>query len=107
MKREGDIKGLPEETFAGCNGALAVLPVLLTLGLLAFSPLGVAAPPVALLVTFVTVGIGGLVRLGPASRRIYPAPVEDFLQPPGAGPAPGECHRRVRRSGTAAGWWRA
>lgn len=53
--------GLLNETVAGCSGALTVLPVVLTLGLLAFSPLGAAAPAVGLLAAFVTAGIGGLV----------------------------------------------
>jgi len=54
--------GLIRETLAGCTGALTVLPVVLTLGLLAFSPLGVAAPQVALLAAFITAGLGGLVH---------------------------------------------
>jgi hypothetical protein len=58
------------ETFAGCTGALAVLPVLLTLGLLAFSPLGPAAPPVALLAAFLAAGIGGLVHVSLRRDRL-------------------------------------
>lgn len=54
--------GLIRETLAGCIGALTVLPVVLTLGLLAFSPLGVAAPQVALLAAVITAGLGGLVH---------------------------------------------
>ena len=54
--------GWIRETFAGCTGALTVLPALLTLGLLAFSPLRAAATQVALLAAFVTAGIGGLVH---------------------------------------------
>jgi len=54
--------GLTRETLAGCIGALTVLPVVLTLGLLAFSPLGVAAPQVALLAAFITAGLGGLMH---------------------------------------------
>lgn len=54
--------GWIRETFAGCTGALAVLPAVLTLGLLAFTPLGAAAPPVALFATFVTASVGGLVH---------------------------------------------
>jgi sulfate permease, SulP family len=50
------------EIVAGCTGAVTVLPVVLTLGLITFSPLGAAAPPVALLAAFVTAGIGGLVH---------------------------------------------
>lgn len=50
------------ETFAGCTGAFAVLPVVVTLGLLAFAPLGARAPQVALFAAFVTAGIGGLVH---------------------------------------------
>jgi len=54
--------GWIRETLAGCTGALTVLPVILTLGLLAFAPLGAAAPQVALLAAFVTASIGGLVH---------------------------------------------
>ena len=36
--------GWARELLAGCTGALTVLPVLVTLGVLAFSPLGAAAP---------------------------------------------------------------
>jgi sulfate permease, SulP family len=50
------------ETFAGCTGAFTVLPVVATLGLLAFAPLGPNAPQVALFAAFVTAGIGGLVH---------------------------------------------
>lgn len=59
------------ETLAGCTGALTVLPVVLTLGLLAYSPLGAAAPQVALLAAFVTAGIGGLVHAA-LSRTALP-----------------------------------
>ena len=48
------------ETLAGTTGALAALPPVLTIGLLAFSPLGAAAPQVALIAAFVTASIGGL-----------------------------------------------
>jgi SulP family sulfate permease len=51
--------GWLQETIAGCSGALATLPVVLTLGLLAFSSLGVLAPPVGLLAAFVTSCVGG------------------------------------------------
>ncbi|MDP3614316.1 MAG: hypothetical protein Q8R98_20940, partial [Rubrivivax sp.] len=54
--------GWIRETLAGCTSALTVLPVLLTLGLLAFSALGAQAPPVALMSAFVTASIGGLVH---------------------------------------------
>jgi len=54
--------GWIREALAGCTGALTVLPVLLTLGLLIYAPLAAAAPPVALLAAFVTAGIGGLVH---------------------------------------------
>jgi MFS superfamily sulfate permease-like transporter len=62
---------LIRETLAGCIGALTVLPVVLTLGLLAFAPLGVAAPPMALLAAFITAGLGGLVH-ALASRTSMP-----------------------------------
>ena len=52
----------PREILAGCTGALTVLPVLITLGVLALSPLGAAALHVAVLAAFVTSGIGGLVH---------------------------------------------
>ena len=60
------------EILAGCTGALTVLPVLVTLGVLAFSPLGTAAPQVAVLAAFVTSGIGGLVH-AVLSRTAMPA----------------------------------
>ena len=47
------------ELLAGGAGAMAVLPVVLTLGLLAFSSLGAAAPQVGVFAAFVTAGIGG------------------------------------------------
>jgi sulfate permease, SulP family len=55
---------------AGGVGALAVLPVILTLGLLAFAPLGLAAPPVGILAAFVTVGIGGLLHAALSGTRL-------------------------------------
>lgn len=55
-------QGWMRETLAGCTGALTVLPVLLTLGLLAFAPLGSMATPVALSAAFATASIGGLVH---------------------------------------------
>ena len=55
-------RGWIRETLAGCTGALAVLPLVLTIPLLAFAALGAAAPPVALLAAFVTASIGGLVH---------------------------------------------
>jgi len=64
--------GWIRETLAGCTGALTVLPVILTVGLLAFSPLGVAAPHVALLAAFVTASVGGLVHAA-LSRTSLPA----------------------------------
>lgn len=48
------------EVVAGCSGALAALPPTLTIGLLAFAPLGAAAPQIAVFAAFVTAGIGGL-----------------------------------------------
>lgn len=54
--------GWMRETLAGCMGALAVVPPVLTIGLLAFSPLGSLAPQVALFAAFITAGIGGLVH---------------------------------------------
>lgn len=51
--------GWLRETIAGFAGGLATLPVILTLGLLAFSSLGVLAPPVGLLAAFVTACVGG------------------------------------------------
>jgi len=54
--------GWAPETLAGCAGALATLPVVLTLGLLAFSALGAAAPPVGLLAAFMTASIGSCVH---------------------------------------------
>lgn len=50
------------ETFAGCTGALTALPIVVTLGLLAFAPLGSSASQVALFAAFVTAGIGGLIH---------------------------------------------
>ena len=64
--------GWLRETLAGCTGALTVLPVVLTVGLLAFSPLGAAAPQVALLAAFVTASIGGMVH-AVLSRTSLPA----------------------------------
>lgn len=54
--------GWIRETLAGCTGALTVLPVVLTLGLLTFAPLGASAPQVALFAAFMTAGIGALVH---------------------------------------------
>ena len=58
------------ETLAGCGGALAVLPVVLTLGLLAFAPMGAAALPTGILAAFVTVGIGGLLHASLSGTRL-------------------------------------
>jgi MFS superfamily sulfate permease-like transporter len=58
----GTGRGGIREIWAGCTGALTVLPVVLTVGLLAFSPLGAAAPQVALVAAFVTASIGSLVH---------------------------------------------
>lgn len=54
--------GWMRETFAGCTAALTVLPVVLTIGLLAFSPLGADAARVALSAVLVTAGMGGLIH---------------------------------------------
>lgn len=54
--------GWVRNTVAGCTGAAAVLPVVVTLGLLAYAPLGAAAPSVALSAAFLTAGVGGLVH---------------------------------------------
>ena len=51
--------GWVRNTVAGCTGAAAVLPVVVTLGLLAYAPLGAAAPLVALSAVFFTAGVGG------------------------------------------------
>lgn len=52
--------GWARESLAGFTGALAALPPVLTIGLLAFSPLGALAPQVSVFAAFVTAGIGGL-----------------------------------------------
>ncbi len=62
--------GWLRETLAGGAGALAVLPIVLTLGLLAFAPLGAAAPQVGMLAAFVTVGIGGLLHAALSGTRM-------------------------------------
>ena len=49
------------EVQAGVVGSLSVLAVVLTLGLLAYSPLGVSAAAVGLAATFVTTVVGGVV----------------------------------------------
>lgn len=59
------------ETLAGFAGALVVLPVVLTLGLLAFAALGAAAPQAGVFAAFVTAGIGGLLH-GALSRTRLP-----------------------------------
>jgi len=58
------------EMLAGVAGALAVLPIVLTLGLLAYAPLGAAAPQAGLLAAFVTVGIGGLLHAALSRTRM-------------------------------------
>ena len=50
------------EALAGCAGALATVPVVLTLGLLAFSALGTAASQVGLLAAFITASLGSMVH---------------------------------------------
>jgi SulP family sulfate permease len=62
----------PREVIAGCAGALTVLPVVLTLVLLAFSARGAAAPQVGMLVAFVTASIGSAVHAA-LSRTQLPA----------------------------------
>jgi MFS superfamily sulfate permease-like transporter len=52
--------GWMRDSLAGCTGAVAVLPVVVTLGLLACAPMGAAAPQAALKAAFLTVGVGGL-----------------------------------------------
>jgi CRP-like cAMP-binding protein/anti-anti-sigma regulatory factor len=59
-----------KEALAGCTGALAVLPVVLTLGLLAFSPLGAAAMAVGMLASFVASTIGGGVHATLSGTRL-------------------------------------
>ncbi|KQW46314.1 MULTISPECIES: SLC26A/SulP transporter family protein [unclassified Roseateles] len=54
--------GWIRETLAGCTGALAALPVALTVGLLAFASLGADAARVALPAVLVTAGFGGLIH---------------------------------------------
>ena len=61
-----------QETLAGCAGALATVPVVLTLGFLTFSALGAAAPQVGLLAAFVTASLGGMVHAA-LSRTSLPA----------------------------------
>lgn len=50
------------EALAGSAGALATVPLVLTLGLLAFSALGTVALQVGLLAAFVTASLGGIVH---------------------------------------------
>lgn len=60
------------EVQGGSVGSLSVLAVVLTLGLLAFSPLGASAAAVGLTATFVTAVMGGLVYAA-AGRATLPA----------------------------------
>lgn len=60
----------PREMIAGCAGALTVLPVVLTLGFLAFSALGAAASQVALLAAFVTSSLGSAVHAALSRTRL-------------------------------------
>jgi SulP family sulfate permease len=60
------------EALAGTSGAMAVLPMVLTLGLLACAPLGAAAAQVGVLAAFVTAGVGALVHAA-LSRMQMPA----------------------------------
>ena len=60
------------EALAGGAGALAMVPVVLTLGLLTFSALGAAAPQVGLLAAFVTASLGSMVH-ATLSRAGLPA----------------------------------
>ena len=59
------------EVLGGAVGSMSVLAVVLTLGLLAFSPLGSAAAAVGLSATFVTAVVGGLVYAA-AGRAALP-----------------------------------
>ena len=60
------------ETQAGVVGSLAMLAVVVTLGLLAYAPLGAAAPSAGLSAAFVTSVMGGLVYAF-AGRSAMPA----------------------------------
>ena len=60
------------EALAGCIGALAVVPVVLTVGTLAFWPLGALAPQAALVAAFATASLGSLAH-GLFSRTRLPA----------------------------------
>lgn len=55
---------------AGSAGALALLPVVLTLGLLAYAALGTAAPQTGVYAAFVTAGIGGLLYAACSRTRL-------------------------------------
>jgi sulfate permease, SulP family len=50
------------DTLAGCSGALAAVPVVVTVGTLAFWPLGALAPQAGLVAAFATASIGSLVH---------------------------------------------
>jgi MFS superfamily sulfate permease-like transporter len=64
------------ETLAGFSGALAALPVALTVGTLAFWPLGAAAPHAALVAAFAAASVGSLAHALISRTRM-----------PGAGPS--------------------
>jgi len=61
-----------KEALGGCAGALATVPVVLTLGFLTFSAVGAAAPQVGLLAAFVTASLGSMVHTA-LSRTSLPA----------------------------------
>ena len=63
-KTDDDHPGLGwiRETLAGCTGALAAVPVVLTVGTLAFWPLGASAPQAALVAAFASASMGALVH---------------------------------------------
>ncbi len=63
--------GWAREMLAGCTGALAAVPVVLTVGTLAFWPLGPMAPQAALVAAFATASLGSLVH-GMLSRTRLP-----------------------------------
>jgi len=68
--------GWARETLAGCTSALAAVPVVLTVGTLAFWPLGALAPQAALVAAFATASLGSLVHALLSRTRL-----------PGAGPS--------------------
>jgi hypothetical protein len=61
------------DALAGVVGSLSVVAVIVTLGLLAYAPLGAAAASLGLAATFVTAAVGGVVY-AMAGRSALPAP---------------------------------